>query len=108
MDNQEFVFAPEDVEKNRVISALAYILFFLPLICCPGSPFGKFHANQALMLFIVAWVGNIALRFIPFIGAILNPIFGIVVLIFSIRGLINTLNGQAKELPIIGSYRILK
>ena len=40
-------FAPEDIQKNKVISALSYlgILFFLPLVAAPESRFGKFHAN---------------------------------------------------------------
>ena len=43
----------EDIEKNKVVAALAYIIFFLPLMVCPESPFGKFHANQGLVLLIV-------------------------------------------------------
>lgn len=44
-------FAPEDIQKNKVISALSYlgILFFLPLMAAPESRFGKFHANQSLV-----------------------------------------------------------
>ena len=28
-------FDPADIEKNKVIAGLSYILFFLPLIACP-------------------------------------------------------------------------
>lgn len=102
------VFSPEDIEKNKTVSALAYIIFFLPLIVCPDSPFGKFHANQGLMLFLLGVVGSIVLGFIPILGWILLIFYPLLILVFALMGLVNTLNGQAKELPIIGKYRILK
>ncbi len=111
MDNQNNTidtFETEDIEKNKVIAGLAYLLFFLPLIACPDSKFGRFHANQALILFLVSFAGSAVLSFIPIIGWILIPFFGIGVLILGILGLINGLNGVAKELPLIGKYRILK
>ncbi len=104
----EVLFSAEDVEKNKVISALAYILFFLPLVVCPESSFGKFHANQGLLLLIVGIVGNIVLGIIPLIGWIILPLFALVVFIFGIMGIIGALNGKAKELPVIGKYRIIK
>jgi uncharacterized membrane protein len=104
----EVLFSTEDVEKNKVISALAYILFFLPLVVCPESSFGKFHANQGLLLLIVGFAGSIVLGIIPVIGWIILPLFSLIVFIFGIMGLIGALNGKAKELPIIGKYRIMK
>jgi len=101
-------FTAEDIEKNKVVSAFAYLLFFLPLIVCPGSPFGKFHANQGLLLLIVCVAGSIILNLIPVVGWILLPLFSVLVLAVAIMGLVNTLNGKAKELPLIGKYRILK
>ena len=114
-------FDAQDIEQNKGISALAYlgILFFLPLVACPGSKFGKFHANQGLLLFIVMITGNIAgsiisavFHIIPFIGGLVGTLIhsaiGIVILIFLIVGLVNTLNGRAKELPVIGGIELLK
>jgi uncharacterized membrane protein len=109
MSNQEEnVYTSDDIEKNKVISALAYFIFFLPLIASPDSPFGKFHANQGLILLIVGVVGSTVLTIIPIIGWLLLPLFSLAVFVFAVLGLINALNGQAKELPIIGSYKILK
>lgn len=106
--SEQYIPDPADVEKNKVMAGLAYLLFFLPLIACPDSKYGKFHANQGLLLFIVGLAGNLILGIIPIIGWILMPIFGIAVLVLAIMGLINGLNGKAKELPIIGKYRIIK
>lgn len=105
---QEDVYTPEDIEKNKTMAGLSYLLFFLPLISCPESKYAKFHANQSLILLITAIAGNIILGIIPIIGWILLPFFGIVVLIFFIMGLVNGFGGKAKQLPIIGKYTILK
>ena len=46
---------PNDILQNKTLCGLAYvfpILFFLPLVSCPNSKFGRFHANQALLLFL--------------------------------------------------------
>ena len=101
-------YDPVDVEKNKVIAGIAYILFFLPLLACPESKYGRFHANQSLILFIACITGTIALTIIPIIGWILLPFFSIAVLVFAIIGLINGLTGKAKELPLIGKFRLLK
>lgn len=102
------LFSAEDIEKNKVISALAYILFFLPLIVCPDSPFGKYHANQGLLLLIVSIAGNIILSIIPFIGWVLIPLFTLAIFVLAILGIVNAAGGKAKELPVFGKYRIIK
>ncbi|SCG84286.1 hypothetical protein DW1_2726 [Proteiniborus sp. DW1] len=102
------VFEQEDIEKNKVMAGLAYIIFFLPLLACPDSKFAKYHANQGLILLIVSFAGSIILSLIPIIGWLLLPIFTVVVFIFAIIGLVNGLGGKVKELPIIGKYKILK
>lgn len=102
------LFSPEDIEKNKVVSALAYIIFFLPLIICSDSPFGKYHANQGLLLLLVSIAGNIILGIIPIIGWVLIPLFSLAVLVFAILGIVNAAGGKAKELPLFGKFRIIK
>lgn len=101
-------FDPQDIEKNKTIAGLSYIIFFLPLLVCPDSKFGRFHANQALILLLVSIAGNIILGFIPVIGWMLLPIFAVAILIVGIMGLVNGLGGKAKKLPLIGKYTIIK
>lgn len=104
---QENIYTPEDIEKNKAMAGLAYILFFLPLIVCPESGYAKFHANQGLLLLITAIAGNIVLGLIPIIGWLLLPIFAIVIFIMGIIGLINGFGGKVKRLPVIGKFNIL-
>ncbi len=102
------VFSVEDIQANKVVSGLAYFIFFLPLVVCPDSRFGRFHANQALVLLIVGVVGSIITGIIPLLNFVIYPLFSIAVVIWGVMGLINGLNGQAKELPLIGKWRIIK
>lgn len=101
---------PADAQKNKVVSILAYIwiLFFLPLVVCPQSPFGRFHANQGLVLFLVGTIGAVILKFIPVVGGTLAWIYGVLMLILTIVGIVNAATGKAKELPVIGSIHLLK
>lgn len=45
-----YEYDTQDIQSNKVWAVLAYlgILFFLPLVACKDSRFGKFHANQDL------------------------------------------------------------
>jgi len=105
---QDNTHTPEDIEKNKTMAGLSYLLFFLPLIACPESKYARFHANQALLLLIAGVAGNVILGIIPVIGWILLPLFGIGVLILGIIGLINGFGGKSKRLPLIGKFDILK
>ena len=96
-----------DIEKNKTIAGLAYFVFFLPLLVCPESKYAKFHANQALLLFIAAVAGNVILGTIPVLGWIILPFYVIAVIVLGVMGLVNGFGGKAKELPIIGKYRII-
>lgn len=106
-NNVETQYELEDIEKNKIMAGLAYIIFFLPLIAAPNSKFARFHANQGLLLFILSVGGNLVLNFIPFIGGILNLIFSIFVFVLAIIGFMNGFGGKVQELPIIGNLRII-
>lgn len=106
-----------DVEKNKVMAVVGYIipiLFFIPLVTDgKNSSFAKFHANQQLLLFIC----YIAM------GIISNILFGILRLyfIFSLGQLcslglfvlavvwaISASRGETKPLPVVGGIEIIK
>lgn len=110
-------FIESDIESNKIWSGLAYLgggfLFFLPLIINNNSPFGKFHANQALSFFIFDAIVGIAtgviLRRIPIIGSIISAVISLAGIALMLFGLINAIQGKAKSLPLIGElFKIIK
>lgn len=66
----------------------------------------KFHLNQALVLWIAEIVVNI-LAFIPIVK-IVAGIAGIFLFVCWILGLIAACKEEEKEIPLIGSIKILK
>lgn len=108
MNTQEIIFDVDDVNQNKTMAGLAYILFFLPLLSCPNSAYGRFHANQSLVLLLVSFAGNIVLGFVPFIGWALLMVLRLFVFVLFIMGIINGFNGKGQTLPVIGQITLLK
>ena len=100
-------FDKADIEKNKIMAVLAYIIFLIPLIAAKDSPFARFHTNQGLLLVIASVILSV-IAAIPVIGWIIAPVIGIAVTVLAVIGILNALNGKAKELPLIGKFRILK
>ena len=110
-------FDPQDINDNKGMSVLAYIgiLFFIPLLACPNSRFARYHTNQGLVLFLLELaIGVVTSIFTfipvigPIIGGLLSAVGGIFTLVLMIMGIINAAQGQAKELPLIGKFTLLK
>ncbi len=109
-------FDQNDIQQNKVMAVLAYIgiLVLVPIFAAKESKFAKFHVNQGLVLAIVEIGASIILSIlsnIPYIGflfSILSGIVGIVCFVFSIMGIVYAAQGQAKELPLIGQFKLIK
>ncbi len=88
----------KDVEENKIFAVLAYlsVLVLVPLLAKKESKFAMFHAKQGLVL-LVGWIISWILSFV-FIGFILD----IVMIVFSIWGIVNAATGKYAKLPIIG------
>ncbi len=99
-------FDPKDIQDNKVMAVLAYLswLILIPLLVSPAkdSPYVRFHVNQGLILFIATFISG--LLSVVCIGAIT----GIICFVLMILGIVNAAQGKAKELPIIGKFRIIK
>lgn len=100
---------PADVEKNKVMGILAYILFFIPLLAAKESKFAMYHANQGLILFLAALIINVVGTIIPIIGwLILIPVGDLAILIWAILGIIKAAGGKIAPLPLIGKFNLIK
>jgi len=107
--NQDYGRPANDVEDNKLISILCYfgILFLIPYLTRPESPFVKFHSNQGLVLFIFSLIVGVASR-IPFFGWIIGAVCGVFIFVCFVLGIVNVVNGHMKELPVIGKIEVLK
>jgi uncharacterized membrane protein len=106
------VFTKEDIEKNKVMAILAYIIWLIPYFGAKDSKFATYHAKQGLVLFLASlalYVGYWLLwRILPWsmwgFISLVSTVFSLAVLALAIIGIINASQGEAKELPIIGQY----
>jgi uncharacterized membrane protein len=89
----------KNTEEDKTLGILCYlgILFIIPLLLKPKSKFIKFHAKQGIIL-TIGW----------FVGLLLYAFFGlgffvhIAIVVLSIIGIMNVLEGREKDLPIVG------
>jgi len=114
-------FDKADIEQNKLMGILAYLswLVLIPIFAAKNSKFARFHANQGLVLAIteIAWwiasgvVCSILYNINYTLGSLVDTLFGLVNLVFLVLlvvGIMNAVNGRAKELPVIGKFKILK
>jgi uncharacterized membrane protein len=114
-------FDPNDIEANKGISLVSYILFFVPLLVVPNSRFARFHVNQGLIIFIISiaisvmqgifrfgswwgW-GGWSFTLNPF--SIIMNLLQLALLAAIIYGIVNAVNGKAVEIPLIGKFRLI-
>jgi len=113
-------FDANDVTQNKSMAILAYFgpLVLIPIFAAKGSKFARYHSNQGLLLLIACAAWSIVYSIINwvilaiswrlyFLSSIIG-IFSIVFIVLAVIGIVNAANGKAKELPVIGKYKILK
>lgn len=92
-------------EKNTAMAAVAYLIFFLPLLTdAKDDQFVKYHVKQGLIFFISAVVVWIFGTFIPIIGWILIWPLNILLFLIWIFGILHAVKGEEKPLPLIGKF----
>ena len=120
-------FHPDDRRccKVECVCACTGLLFFLPLVSVPGSKFGRFWANQGLVMllleivmlllgFLGSWILGL-LALIPFVGIVFNIIKIAFLIALALAALFVIVlqgsfaaRGRALDMPIIGSIRFIK
>ncbi len=97
------------VEEGKGIAWLSYfgILVIIPILLQKENPYTKFHVKQGIVLLVTTIIWSIVgfvLGFIPVIGFIVYLIGWLVIMVLTVIGIINAVQGNEKELPIIGKY----
>lgn len=110
----------KNVVNSRITAALAYlgilavVLFFVE----KKSSFVRYHVGQGMNLFVLEIVYGIIYQFLAAAVLMISwrlyflvKLIGAVALVFpalAVIGIINAVNGQEKELPVIGKIRLVK
>ncbi len=93
--------------NSKACAVLAYfaigIVWYFVDAQLKQNKFAHFHVKQALGLIIFDIVVMTALA-ISVIGFIAMPLVNLFVLVLAVIGIINALNNEEKDLPIIGAY----
>ena len=71
------------------------------------DPFFRFHLNNAVVIAICSVILG-AVAVIPILGWIVGFAGSIFLFVCVIMGIISAVNGECKELPVIGQFKILK
>ncbi len=113
-------FDAQDINSNKAMAILAYFgpLVLIPIFAAKGSKFARYHSNQGLVLLIAAIAYGIVYNILSaiilaiswrlyFVVSIIGLV-SIVITVLAIIGIINAATGKAKELPLIGKFKILK
>lgn len=110
----ETYFDQNDVQQNKTMVLLSAILqifipilFFLPLVACQNSAYGRYYANQGLLILLIDIAASVVL-IIPILGWIAGPIIGIANLVFAIMNAVNANKGIRKGIPILGNIELIK
>jgi len=96
------------VEEGKSLAWLSYIgiLFLVPLLAKKDNTFCMHHAKQGLVYFIIEVIIGI-LNVIPFIGQIIWILGSLFMLVMSIIGIIQSVQGKYWEAPV-GIYGLSK
>lgn len=106
--------------EDKIISAVSYFLFvfaIIPYIYFKNNKFIRFHALQATVLWVIAFIIGIflfllsSLTLIPFLGFLIGLfLFLIQLIVFAVIFIIllicaiNAFLGKKFKLPLVGSF----
>ena len=102
-------FSEKEKKEGKLMAILSYVgvLSLVPYLAEKDNKWVRYHAIQGVNLFIIEVILYI-IRVIPILGWIVGWLGSIVTLVISIIGIVNTCNGEAKELPIVGKIKFIK
>lgn len=95
-------------EEGKLVAILAYLLvgiiWYFADEKMKKNTFAKFHTKQGIIL-IISWIiVSVIWNILPWGLYWVASILEVVLAIFAILGIINAINGQEKEMPIIGQF----
>ncbi|MGV8171676.1 MAG: DUF4870 domain-containing protein [Candidatus Woesearchaeota archaeon] len=87
--------------------ALTIVGYVIVMLARKEDKYAMYYAKQGLIIFIasvIAMVTSAAIGWIPVIGGVISWILWLIVLVLWVIGLLYSLSGEQKEIPLIGAY----
>ncbi len=97
------VATAEDVEKAKTTAWLSYLwmMWLVPMLTLQDNEFAKFHVKQGIVLTVYGFGIVIAGFGVPVLGwFIVLPVGLVILLVLSIMGIVNALNGKYWRCPL--------
>ena len=99
-------------DEEKLFAFLCYLITIIGVVIVLAtkkdrSRFSIYHSKQGLVLFIACIAGSIVsaiFGFIPVLRVIIPTLVWLFLVVLWILGMINSLTGKQKPLPIIGKY----
>lgn len=105
LENAKVVEPNPVIQKNTLMGVLSYIgpLVIISYFAAKDNPFVKFHIKQGLVLLSI----GVCIWLLEYILSSLGMIWdaaNLVVIVLSILGIINVIQGKQKSLPFVGGW----
>lgn len=96
-------------DTGKLCAVLSYflvgIIWYFADETMKTKELAKFHVKQSLVLLIISIVLQVVGTVLPIIGwFIILPLASLFTFIWAIIGIVYAVNGEMKELPLIGGY----
>lgn len=127
LEDKTAEYKKEDIEKGKLMAVLSYIgiLVVIPYFAEKENKFVRFHAIQGLNLLLINLIVSVAsfalaviatiIFLIPIlgwiIGFVLYAVIGLIpvgLFILDVLGVVYVLQGNAKEIPIVNKFKLIK
>lgn len=106
--------------SQKAMLCLSYVgfLVIIPFLFCKNTSLTRFHINQGIMLLITEIIYAFAYLLIKsvllaismwlYVIVAVMAAASIVFAVYAIMGIVSVIKNEKRELPVIGSYAILK
>jgi uncharacterized membrane protein len=102
--------AKKDDSDTKLFAFLGVFLtligFIIVLLTKKEDKYAMYYAKQGLILFIawvIAWVVMMIFAFVPVLGWIIDVLLWILLVVLWVIGIIYSLSGEQKPIPVIGA-----
>jgi uncharacterized membrane protein len=84
------------------MAIISYFIFFVPLLVedARNNKFAMYHTEQSIVLLIL----NLIIGIVGTITCGIGLVLYLPLLVFYVMGIINAVKGEAKPIPLVGSF----